>query len=92
MLSGTVEKMNIALVHELLTMRGGAERVFKIIAEKKTPERQKKLRSLFDDMIAYEEFCKGSLGDQWGKRTAKGTISLHAGRQRTWWTSSPGPK
>jgi phospholipid transport system substrate-binding protein len=44
--------------------------LFKVAGEAKSDARDKKLNALFDEMIAYDEFCKASLGEQWGKRSA----------------------
>jgi ABC-type transporter MlaC component len=41
------------------------EELFEVIAQKKTESRDAKLKSLFDEMLAYDVFAKDSLGKKW---------------------------
>ncbi len=52
-------------------VRAKQTELFKVAAEPKSEARDKKLRALFDEMIAYDEFCKASLGAEWDKRSAE---------------------
>jgi phospholipid transport system substrate-binding protein len=45
-------------------------KLFEVIAQPKSAARQEKLRTMFDEILAYEELSKASLGKQWGERSA----------------------
>jgi phospholipid transport system substrate-binding protein len=42
------------------------KKLFDLIAAGDSDDNKAKIRALFDEMIHYETFCKGSLGDKWG--------------------------
>jgi phospholipid transport system substrate-binding protein len=42
-------------------------KLFKVIAQPKTPAQQKQLRQMFDTFLAYDVFAKRSLGKKWDK-------------------------
>ncbi len=43
--------------------------LFVLVGQPKTEAQQGKLRALFDEMLAYDKFARGSLGDEWDGRT-----------------------
>lgn len=45
------------------------QQLFKVIAKPRSAQRQAKLNRLFDSMVAYELFAKGSLGKKWPERS-----------------------
>ncbi|MBW2456920.1 MAG: ABC transporter substrate-binding protein, partial [Deltaproteobacteria bacterium] len=44
--------------------------LFAVVAQPKTEARQKKLRKLFDEVLAYQVFAENSLGKKWSDRSA----------------------
>jgi phospholipid transport system substrate-binding protein len=46
-------------------VRSHQEKLFEVVAEKKTPARQEKLREMFDKILAYEIFARRSMGKEW---------------------------
>jgi phospholipid transport system substrate-binding protein len=42
-------------------------KLFELVSKPKTDEQQQQLRALFDEMLAYDAFAKGSLGDKWNE-------------------------
>jgi phospholipid transport system substrate-binding protein len=51
-------------------VKSNQAKLFKVIAEPKSPARQDKLRGLFDEVLAYDRFAVASLGDEWGNLNA----------------------
>src|SRR5690606_35598244 len=45
-------------------------KLFGVIAQPRSAARQDKLRTMFDESLAYEELSKASLGKKWGERSA----------------------
>ncbi|HZO11715.1 MAG TPA: ABC transporter substrate-binding protein [Polyangiaceae bacterium] len=43
------------------------EKLFKVIAEPKSPARQEKLKALFDEAFKYDVMAEASLGQKWGE-------------------------
>ena len=44
-------------------------KLFDVIAQPKSPARQEKLRTMFDEILAYDVLAQASLGKKWGERS-----------------------
>lgn len=51
-------------------VKGNQSKLFGVIAQPKSAARQDKLRSMFDEILAYDQLAKASLGKKWGERSA----------------------
>ncbi|MSP24298.1 MAG: ABC transporter substrate-binding protein [Myxococcales bacterium] len=51
------------------TVKAKQAQLFDLVAQPKSEARQSKLQTLFDSMLAYDRFAKGSLGDEWDARS-----------------------
>ena len=50
-------------------VKANQTKLFKVIAQPRSPARQDKLRGLFDEVLAYDRFAVASLGEEWENRS-----------------------
>jgi phospholipid transport system substrate-binding protein len=53
----------------LEVVRTNQTKLFKLIAQPKTPAREKKIKGMFDKFLNYKRLAKDSLGKKWGDLT-----------------------
>jgi ABC-type transporter MlaC component len=69
--AGLLLSANVSASQHTATVKDKQQTLFKIVAQKKTPARQKKLKGLFDEMLAYDVMARSSMGKKWGDLSAK---------------------
>ncbi|MEM1029955.1 MAG: ABC transporter substrate-binding protein [Myxococcota bacterium] len=72
MLAGLLLASNVAAASATDFVRAEQSKLFDVIAQPKTAARQSQLKSMFDDIFAYDVLAKKSLGkEEWTKRSAE---------------------